>query len=46
MEVGTRPKVQQEALHSKQRDAHKDGRMTAAQVGVNKKAVEIVIFMS
>jgi hypothetical protein len=42
MEVGTRPKVQQKALHSKQRDPHKDGRITAAQVGVNKKAVEIV----
>jgi hypothetical protein len=46
LEVGTCPKVQQEALHSKQRDDHLEGVMTAAQVGVNEKAVEIELFMS
>jgi hypothetical protein len=45
MEVGTRPRFLQEALHSKQRDTHKDGRMTAAQVGVNVKAVETALFI-
>jgi hypothetical protein len=46
LEVGICPKVQQEALHSKQQDVHLEGAMTAAQVGVNEKAVEIVLFMS
>jgi hypothetical protein len=45
-EVGTCPKVQQEALQSKQRDDHLEGGMTAAQIGVNEMAVEIVLFMS
>jgi hypothetical protein len=46
LEVGICPKVQQEALHSKEQDVHLEGGTTAAQAGVNEKAVEIVIFMS
>jgi hypothetical protein len=46
LEVGTCPKVQQEALHRKQQDDHLEGGMTAARVGMNEKAVEIVLFMS
>jgi hypothetical protein len=46
LKVGICPKIQQEALHSKQRDVHLEGGMTAAQVGVNEEAVVIVLFMS
>jgi hypothetical protein len=45
LEVGTLPKVQQEALHMKQRDDHKDGGITEAQVGHNVKAVELALFI-
>jgi hypothetical protein len=46
LEVGICPKVQQEALHSKQRDDHVEGGMTATQVGVNETAEETGLFMS
>jgi hypothetical protein len=40
------PKVPQEALHRMQQDVLLEGGMTATQLGVNEKAVEIVLFMS
>jgi hypothetical protein len=46
LEVGTCPKFQEEALHRKQQDDHLEDGMTAAQVGENEKAVDIVLFMS
>jgi hypothetical protein len=43
--AGICPKVQQEALHRMQQDVHLEGEMTATQVGMNEKALEIVLFM-
>jgi lipid-binding SYLF domain-containing protein len=46
MEIGKRPKFQQEALQRTQHDVQMEGGMTGTQVGVNDKAVVIVLFMS
>jgi hypothetical protein len=45
VEVETRPKDQQEALHRKQRGDHMDGGTTGKQVFIKEKAVETALFI-